>query len=373
MSAKELFKGKIEQVQELKDKKRILVNYGQSQPVNEEERQVIESFASKYNCAIAVESTSNLKCKGTINTWLISQVLTKEMFIEYAPDLVISFGGNYVSKIKNLLKNCPVNFEHWTVNEEGAVVDQFKKLTRVFECSTMEFFTYFDENGGQPLEKNEYLELWKSKIDSLGMPDFPFSNNYAMQELIKRLPRNSLLHLGNGMSVHLAQLFPLDESIVSYCHSSTTTIDGTLSTFIGQAAISKKQCFMFIGDLGFFYDMNALWNRYVGKNVRILLSNNEGGETFHWNNAREIDTVNLHTAAEHFTEAKGWVESRGFTYLSAHNKEEFDALLPEFMSEEVEGPIFFELFTKKETDARILLDYYEICKKALRTSKKTNA
>lgn len=33
---------------------------------------------------------------------------------------------------------------------------------------------------------------------------------------------------------------------------------------------------MFIGDLGFFYDMNAVWNRYVGKIVRILLSNNEG-------------------------------------------------------------------------------------------------
>ena len=366
VSAKELFKGKtLDEVQKLKDKKRILINYGQRRPVNEAEQQVIESFVLKYSCAIAVESTANLNCKGTINTWLISQVLTKEMFTEYAPDLVISLGDNYVSKIKNLLKSCPDNFEHWTVNEEGAVVDQFKKQTRVFECTPMEFFNYFDENGGQPLEKNEYLEFWKSRIDSLGIPDFPFSNNYAMQELIKRLPPNSLLHLGNGMPVHLAQLFPSDESIVSYCHSSTTTIDGTLSTFIGQAAVSKKPCLMFIGDLGFFYDMNALWNRYVGKNVRILLSNNEGGETFHWNVARDIDTVNLHTAAEHFAVAKGWVESRGFKYLSARNKEEFDKLLPEFMSKDVDGPMFFEVFTKKETDARILLDYYESCRKKL--------
>ena len=55
----------------------------------------------------------------------------------------------------------------------------------------------------------------------------------------------------------------------------------------------------------------------------------------------------------------------GFKYLSAHNKEEFDALLPEFMSKDAEGPMFFEVFTKKDTDARILLDYYESCRKKL--------
>jgi len=118
---KDLYNGNKELVKELKEKKRILVLYSQSKSVNEEERKVIESFASKYNCVIATESISNMMCKGAVNTWLISQVLTKDDFIKYAPDLVISVNGNYVSKIKNLLKGCPVDFEHWTVNEEGAV------------------------------------------------------------------------------------------------------------------------------------------------------------------------------------------------------------------------------------------------------------
>ena len=187
-----------------------------------------------------------------------------------------------------------------------------------------------------------------------------------MKEFFKKLPKTSLLHLGNGMPVHIIQHFPLKKGIVSYCHSGTTTIDGSLSTFIGQAALNNYLNFLFIGDLGFFYDMNGIWNRYVGKNVRILLNNNEGGETFHWNKAREIDTVNLHTAAEHFAVAKGWVESRGFKYLAAHNKEEFDTLLPEFMSKDIEGPVFFEVFTKKDTDAKILLDYYEVCRMKLK-------
>lgn len=368
VSLKDLYRANNKTIGQLKGKKRILVIYGQSLPVTESERRVIESFASKFNCVIAIETISNVKCKGCVETYVISQALTKESFKEYAPDLVISVNLNYVSKIKNLLKGCPVAFEHWTVNEEGAVVDQFQKLTTVFECTPMEFFGFLDDNGGEPLKRNEYLEFWESRLATLDKADFspfPFSNNYAMQEFLKRLPTNALLHLGNGMAVHLAQHFPSDDSTVTYCHSGTTTIDGCVSTFIGQAAVTKRPCFMFAGDLGFFYDMNALWNRYVGKNVRILLSNNEGGETFHWNVARDIDTVNLHTAAEHFAVAKGWVESRGFKYLSARNKEEFDALLPEFMSEDSAGPIFFEVFTKKETDARILLDYYESCQKKL--------
>ena len=58
-------------------------------------------------------------------------------------------------------------------------------------------------------------------------------------------------------------------------------IEGSLSTAMGYAAASDKLNFIVIGDLNFFYDMNALWNDYVGNNVRIVLLNNGGGEIFH--------------------------------------------------------------------------------------------
>ncbi len=366
VTSRDMYSGKIDEINKLKSKKRILVMYSQNQPVSKEMVKNIEGFVLKYNCAIAVETVSNLHCKGTINTSLICRALTKDLFTkEFAPDLVISVNGNYVSTVKGLLKGCSKEFEHWTVNEEGQVVDQFKKLTRVFECSAHEFFMYFDIHGVESVKDNEYLDFWRDKIDSLPKPEFPYSDNYAMQEFLKQIPPNSILHYGNGVAVHMSQYFPIDSSIIHYCHCGTTTIDGSLSTFIGQASATEKLCYMFIGDLSFFYDMNAIWNRYVGNNVRILLYNNEGGETFHWNAAKEIDTLHLHTSAEHFTTAKGWVESRGFRYYSARNKEEFDTSLPEFVRKESDAPIFFEVFTKKETDAQILLDYYEICKNDL--------
>jgi len=366
VTIRDMFAGKISEVNELKLKKRILIIYGQNRSVSQEALNSIESFISKYSCVIAVETISNIQCKASINTNLITRALTKDIFAtKFSPELVISVNGNYVSKIKELLKSCPTEFEHWTVNEEGAVVDQFKKLTRVFECSTEEFFKYFDTYGGEFIEGNDYLEFWQKQILSLRKPEFSYSSNYAMQEFLKYVPRNSLIHYGNGVAVHIGQYFPIDDSLEHYCHTGTTTIDGSLSSFIGQAAVNSKLSFMFIGDLSFFYDMNAIWNRYIGKNIRILLYNNEGGETFHWNAAKDIDTLTLHTSAEHFSNAKGWVESRGFKYLTAQNKEEFDTLLPEFVTADSEMPIVFEVFSKKESDAKELMEYYAECRKDL--------
>ncbi|MDA3874958.1 MAG: 2-succinyl-5-enolpyruvyl-6-hydroxy-3-cyclohexene-1-carboxylic-acid synthase, partial [Kiritimatiellae bacterium] len=356
-------KGMAKLAQDLK-KKRVLVIYGQSRPAGKSLIRSIEGFVSKYNCAIAVESISNLHCEGTINTNLIARSIDKESSRAYAPDVVITVNGDYVSTLKGLFKG-PAQFEHWVVNEEGAVVDQFKKQTAILECSTAEFFAFFDEYGGELIQNHEYLEFWKSRIASLSEPNFSYSSAYAMQEFLKQVPSNSRLHHGNGVAVHIAQYFPADKSILTYCHTATTTIDGSLSAFIGQAAGSNDLCFAFIGDLSFFYDMNAIWNRHVGKNVRILLYNNEGGQTFHWNAAKEIETLHLHISAEHFTSAKGWVETRGFRYFRADTKGEYDALLPEFVTSDSDRPILFEVFTKKDSDAKIMHEYYSQCREVL--------
>lgn len=49
-------------------------------------------------------------------------------------------------------------------------------------------------------------------------------------------------------------------------------IDGNMSSLLGASLIDpQKICFCILGDLAFFYDMNVLGNRHVGKNIRILL------------------------------------------------------------------------------------------------------
>lgn len=368
-SRRDMTKGAIAALDAIRSKRRILVIVGQGTVAGDSYKRTVEQFMMNYTCAITVETISNLHFTNAINTSLISRCLNKEMFIDYAPDLVVSVGGNYVSAVRNLLKSTVVDFEHWCVNEEGAVVDQFKRLTAIFECTAEEFFAYFNCHCDSKAKSRSYHELWQRSIKQLPKPELSYSCVYVMQEFIRCLPNGSNLHYANGIAVHMAQYFQHDPTVVCYSHRGTATIDGCLSTFIGSAAVSSRLSFMFIGDLSFFYDMNAIWNRYVGSNVRILLCNNEGGATFHWNAARDIDTVTLHTSAEHFACAQGWVESCGFRYFSAKNQEEFDALLPEFIAQESDQPICFEVFTKKDSDGKILHEYYDQCRKALRDMK----
>ena len=89
-----------------------------------------------------------------------------------------------------------------------------------------------------------------------------------------------------------------------------------------------------------------------------MLNNNEGAALFHFNQGGNYPTLNENVAAEHFATAKGWIESQGFRYISAKNKEEFDENLKEFMSDSSDKPIFFEVFTHKENDAKLQHEFY---------------
>ena len=191
------------------------------------------------------------------------------------------------------------------------------------------------------------------------IPDFQYSNLYTVKTLMKHIPKNSILHLGNSTTIRIAQLFELDESVEVYCNRGVNGIDGCVSTFVGQACVTDKLCFLIVGDLTFFYDMNALWNRYLGSNVRIMLNNNGGAALFHFNQGLDrYPTLNLNVAAEHNGTAKGWAESRGFSYLAARTKAEFDMAIDEFVSPESKKPIFLEVFTSKEEDARLQHEFY---------------
>lgn len=344
-----------EKAEKLKQAKRVLVIYGQSNPISKDETRQIENFFRKYNCIIAVDQLSNLHCEGALETFFASRTIVKEEFGKYLPDIVITVNGNYLSYIRTFLKANANSFEHWVVCEDGEPVDPFKSLSTIFECSTQYFFKVFAELSKDNISQNSYYDLWKKLIEQTKFPEVPFSDLYAVQQLITRIPANSILNLSNSSSVRIAQHFKLDDSVSVYCNRGTNGIDGSLSTFVGQTAVVDQLSFMIIGDLSFFYDMNALWNNHVKKNARIMLNNNGGATIFHFNIGKDaIPTLDKHTAAEHYAIAKNWVESRGFRYLTASNKEEFDKALPEFLKADSEQPIFFEVFTDKVENAKLL-------------------
>ena len=67
-----------------------------------------------------------------------------------------------------------------------------------------------------------------------------------------------------------------------------------------------------IGDLAFFYDMNAMRLRHIKNNVHILLINNEGGSEFYFNHMWKDEASDLHTTARHHTKAETIRRSKEF-------------------------------------------------------------
>ncbi len=284
--------------------------------------------------------------------------MTDEMQEKMVPELVITYGGHVVSKrLKQYLRTHPPK-EHWHVSPDGEVVDLYGSLTTVIEMDPFEFLekiAFLLEN-----KSPEYPRTWENYCKALPQPELPYSEMLAIGSLIKALPEQCALHLGNSSSVRYAQLFDVPSTVEVCCNRGTSGIEGSLSTAIGYASVSEKLNFVVIGDLSFFYDMNALWNSHVGNNLRILLLNNGGGEIFHTLPGLEMSgTSHKYITAVHKASARAWAEDRGFAYLKAEDEEQLaDAMAQFVQAEPQEHPLLLEVFTNKNKDARMLKEYY---------------
>ena len=282
---------------------------------------------------------------------------------QMVPDLLITYGGHIVSKqLKKYLRNNPPK-EHWHISQDGKIVDLFGCLTTVIEMNPFEFLekiAFLLDN-----KPTNYPLMWENWCKIIPEPSLPYSQISVTGDLIKALPTPCALHLANSSTVRYAQLFPLSTNVEVCCNRGVNGIEGSLSAAIGYATASDKLNFVIIGDLSFFYDMNALWCTHFNNNLRILLLNNEGGEIFHTLPGMDKSggTSRKFITAEHQTSAKGWAEERGFFYQQVTNAEEWEDALATFASpEENQKPMLLEVMTDKAEDTTLLRDYYKSLK-----------
>ena len=330
--------------------KRIMIVIGEHRPFSDEDRTAIERFAECYDCVIYTNHLSNYKGKYSVNANLEFTVTNIDEFAEnYAPDLLISIGGQTGDYPFYLILSKPelANTEHWRINEDGKIIDTYDKLTRVFECSIKDFF---NDTIRTNTSSHEYYQKFVSFCNNVNRAvDVPFSNAFAAQVLHDKIPKNSIVQFSILNSLRVWNLFDLDPTIECYSNVGAFGIDGGMSTLIGQSVTTEKLCFMIIGDLAFYYDMNSLGIRHIKNNVRILLVNNNGGVEFKLNDGNHKKTDQYIAASGHFKNAKGWAESCGFRYISASSKDEFLNSYKHFTGTS-EKPIVFEMFVSDRND-----------------------
>lgn len=352
-------------IEELKSYKKILVVLGFSTNLSKEDIKELQLFFERFNCAIFTEHMANVNCAGVVNAYALFEQC--DDFEKYKPDLIISYGGNINSVLKNKLRGCNSNLKHWLIDEEGEVIDGFWHLTDIFECNFGEFLACINRKIVEECinDKKYYNSLANYEFEE----ELGYSNFYVAKLLSQKIPPNSLLHLSILNSTRQMQYFKLDKSIKVYSNIGTYGIDGSMSTFLGQAAMYKGLSFLLIGDLSFFYDLNSLRINSIKNNVRIIMVNNGGGAEFYRNKGdAEIPEIDLYTSATHATSAEGWIKSLGYKYLKATNKEELEKNMDELLIDS-SCPVFLEVFTDIHTDSEYTK---KICRRQFQSESANN-
>jgi len=334
--------------------KRVLVAVGQHAPFSPEEQAAIDGFADRYDAVIYTNHLSNCHGARTINASLVIEGMDLAKWEIYQPDVLITIGGQ-IGEYAFDEKAKVGNFEHWRVHEDGAVLDTFGKLTRAFEFREVGFFEAYTAMC-QGDAKTDYIELWAKGNGARTIPDgIPLSHAFVASTLAPLIPANSVMHLAILNSLRNWNFFDLDPTIQCYSNVAAFGIDGCLSTFVGHSVATEQPAFLVIGDLSFFYDMNAIGIRDVKNNARVILVNNHGGGEFRlYSNAANQyfgEGADVHIAAAgHHGSARGWVESMGWDYVAVETKEDLLACANDIVTSS-DRPLLVEVFTTMHDDS----------------------
>lgn len=335
---------------------RIAVFIGSHTQMSPTLQNAIDSFCASWNAVVFCDHTSGYQGRYQVNFTLVSgqQNATSDLL---NTDLLIHLGE--VSGDTYTTDNLNPK-EVWRVSTDGEVRDLFKKLTRVFEMDEQYFFTqYTTESKGDDSYLKACNKLYDEALEKL--PEFGFGNLYVAKKLAPMLPVGCVIHFGIYNSLRTWNMFRLDPTIQTSCNVGGFGIDGACSTLIGASfADTNKLHFLCVGDLAFFYDLNAMGNRHVGNNIRIILINNGRGVEFrkkdHAGYRFGMDADLYMAAAGHFgcqskDLVKHYATDLGFEYLAASTKEELDEVAERFVNPSLtEKSMLLEVFPDYEDD-----------------------
>lgn len=341
-------------------KGKIAVFVGSHSDMTNELTETIDRFCSSNDAVVFCDHTSGYKGKYRV---LYSIVACQQMLDKTStrPDLLIHIGeitGDYPTLGM-------AGKEVWRVSEDGEIRDTFRKLTNVFEMSEQYFFKQYTKSNN--IVSDNYLAECKKQLEEIyiKLPEVPFSNVWFASKMAHLIPENSTIHFGILNSLRTWNFFELPQTVTSASNVGGFGIDGNVSSLLGASLVNKdKLYFGVIGDLAFFYDMNAIGNRHVTNNLRILMVNNGKGTEFRQFNHLaahfDEDADRFIAAAGHYGNkslnlVKHYAQDLGFEYMSASNKEDFNKVYERFLTPSITSkPMLFEVFTTNEDESDAL-------------------
>lgn len=343
---------------------RVAVAVGSHKRWSPAETAALEQFALAFDAPVFCDHTSGYRGQ---NRLVFALGAAQHMFerAAYHPDVLIHIGeitGDYASMALN-------GTAVWRVSEDGEIRDLYRRLRHVFEMPEQVFFEHYAATraAGGTAPGTAYVDQCRTYLADMRsrVPELPLSNIWLAQQMAPRLPSPASIHFAILNSLRSWNFFDIPAGVSSFSNVGGFGIDGCTSALLGGSlADPDKLQFLVTGDLAFFYDLNVLGNRHVGRNLRILLVNNGTGT--------EFKNYNHHAAtfqdgADRFVAARGhfgqqsrtlvrdYATNLGFEYLSAASKDEAAACIERFVTPGLtDKPMIFEAFTE-EADESIAL------------------
>jgi 2-succinyl-5-enolpyruvyl-6-hydroxy-3-cyclohexene-1-carboxylate synthase len=117
--------------------------------------------------------------------------------------------------------------------------------------------------------------------------------------------------------------------------------------------------YVIVGDLSFVYDSNALWNRELPQNLKIILINNEGGGIFHLlKGPSETDDFMPFVNAHHPIEFKKLTEAFGLNYNLCSEENKLSTAIKNLVTQN-KGAEVLEIRTPNNGEPQISKDFFK--------------
>ncbi|MFP5470529.1 MAG: 2-succinyl-5-enolpyruvyl-6-hydroxy-3-cyclohexene-1-carboxylic-acid synthase [Bacteroidia bacterium] len=351
---------RLEQVWKASSKK--LIVCGQM-PTNKRLNHLLDNLANDTSVVVLAENLSNLYSKRFVScTDRVIASINNANIDTFAPDLLITIGDAVVSKrIKTMLRNIKPH-HHWDVNTNHFHYDTYQSLTESIHVLPEAFFESFSQQvNPQP---SDYANKWKTldytnqEKHEAFLQSAPYSDFKAFSIIHDFIPEGVALHLSNSSVIRYAQLFDTLKDVSYYSNRGVSGIEGSTSTALGCSLVNDKVNVLITGDISFFYDSNALWNKYLHPKFKIIMINNSGGGIF-----RYIPGPSDTNILEEFFEAKQNYSAReichtfGVEHLLANDETSLERQL-EVLLTNFERPMLLEVKTPAELNPQVLKDYF---------------
>ncbi len=344
---------------------RKMILTGQMPPDGEIEK-ILAAYAEMPDTVVLTETTSNVVHPlfiSNIDRFLHSIPTDKTGIV---PDLLVSIGGTIVSKqIKSFLRQLPVK-THWHIDPSDLQMDTFQHLSLSAPMDAIEFLQQLKPEI-KPVESTYAKSLCAFAVESKKkhhdfLENCPYADLKIFGILLRYIPEGYDIQLANSTPVRYAQLFDFDKKYRFDSNRGTSGIDGSMSTAAGAAYASGRPTLFITGDLGFFYDSNALWNKHLPQNLKIIMINNEGGGIFRFIPGPDsTGMLEDYFEARHQTSAAHIAKAFGLDYVFVENEGELQKVLPAFF-EPAEKPVILEIKSPAKTSAKVLRDYFKALK-----------